>query len=167
MKNLIKLSVVLILISCGTPTKQTENLKTTEKMELFKAGKNKITFESEEIELVGNLYLPSNYEDGKSYPGIIVGGSWTTVKEQMAGLYAQKLAEEGYATLAFDHRYYGESDGQPRFVELPSAKSEDFINALKYLQSLKVVQANKTGGIGVCARYCKKNQTYSYNFSMI
>ncbi|MEM6736140.1 MAG: dienelactone hydrolase family protein [Bacteroidota bacterium] len=153
MKKLLKLFIALMPIACGTKTekKQPENLKATEKMELFKAGKNEVTFESEGIELVGNLYLPPDYEEGKSYPGIIVGGSWTTVKEQMAGLYAEKLAEEGYIALAFDHRYYGESGGKPRFVELPSAKSEDFMNALKYLQSLKVVQANKIGGMGVCA----------------
>jgi len=50
------------------------------------------------------------------------GGSWTTVKGQMARLYADRLAEEGYATLALDPRYYGESGGVPRFVELPQAK---------------------------------------------
>ncbi len=56
--------------------------------------------------LAGNLYTPENFDGNKKYPTILVGGSWTTVKEQMAGLYAEELAKQGFITLAFDHRYF-------------------------------------------------------------
>ncbi|MEO1050724.1 MAG: nuclear transport factor 2 family protein [Bacteroidota bacterium] len=113
--------------------------------------KKRVAFESNGSQLIGFLNLPPDYEEGKKYPAIVVGGSWTTVKEQMAGLYAEKLAQEGYVTLAFDHRNFGESEGEPRFVEDPDKKTEDFNNAVAYLASLPMVDKEKTGGMGVCA----------------
>ena len=152
MKSITYLMAMLLMVACASTNERNNEKEQTEKMEaIYKPGKNRITFESEGIELVGNLYLPADYKSGKEYPGVIVGGSWTTVKEQMAGLYAEKLAERGYATLAFDHRYYGESGGEPRFVELPQAKTEDFINAANFMNSLSVVKSDNLGGMAVCA----------------
>jgi len=54
----------------------------------------KVNFKSEGLKIVGNLFYPSNYDKGTTYPAIIAVGSWTTVKEQMAGLYAEKFAEK-------------------------------------------------------------------------
>ncbi|MCG8327645.1 MAG: alpha/beta fold hydrolase [Chitinophagales bacterium] len=111
----------------------------------------KINFSSEGAELVGNLYYPKNYDPAQAYPAIIVSGSWTTVKEQMAGLYAEKLAEEGFITLAFDFRNFGESEGEPRFYESPTLKKVDIKNAVSYLESLSEVDNSKIGAFGVCA----------------
>lgn len=111
----------------------------------------KITFKSEGLNLVGNLYYPADYNENKAYPAIIVSGSWTTVKEQMAGLYAQKLAEEGFISLAFDFRNFGESEGAARFYENPTLKKEDLKNAVSYLESLAAVDNSKIGAFGVCA----------------
>ena len=152
MKTSISLFVALILlISCnhqtGTGSGRSGNAVSVE----LNPGKNRITFESEGETLVGDLYLPRTYKNGDKLPGIIVGGSWTTVKEQMAGLYAEKLAEKGFAALAFDHRFYGESGGEPRYVENPEAKTEDFINAVRYLKSLPVISSEKIGGMAICA----------------
>ncbi|HCF27007.1 MAG TPA: lysophospholipase [Cyanobacteria bacterium UBA11049] len=101
------------------------------------------------MKLVGNLYLPSNYKAGGKLPAIVVTGTWITVKEQMAGLYAKKLAEDGFATLAFDCRYYGESSGEPRQYESPRAKIQDIKNAITYLL-LPVVDKSRIGGLGIC-----------------
>lgn len=111
----------------------------------------RINFESEGLNLVGNLYYPSDYEVGKTYPAIIVAGSWTTVKEQMAGLYAEKIAEGGYITLAFDFRNFGESEGEPRFWENPTMKVQDIKNAVDYLQKLPEVDNQRIGTFAVCA----------------
>lgn len=111
----------------------------------------KINFSSEGAELVGNLYYPKNYDPAEAYPAIIVSGSWTTVKEQMAGLYAEKLAEEGFITLAFDFRNFGESEGEPRFYESPALKKVDIKHAVSYLESLSEVDNAKIGALGVCA----------------
>ncbi len=117
----------------------------------FKPGANKVTFQSEGVKMVGNLYLPASYKSGDKLPAVVVTGSWTSVKEQMAGLYAQKLAEQGLATLAFDFRFYGESGGQPRQYESPEKKIQDIKNAVTYLQSLPMIDTNRIGGLAVCA----------------
>lgn len=113
--------------------------------------KQSISFKSEGLTIKGNLFLPVNYKEGESYPAIVVSGSWTTVKEQMAGLYAQKFAEQGFVTLAFDFRNYGESEGEPRFWENPTMKVQDIKNAVTFLQSRPEVKADQIGAFAVCA----------------
>ena len=110
-----------------------------------------IHFKSEGLNLIGNLYYPSNFEEGKTYPTIVSSGSWTTVKEQMAGLYAKRFAENGFITLAFDFRNYGESEGVPRAWENPEMKIQDIKNAVAYLKTLPEVDSNNIGAFGVCA----------------
>ena len=59
--------------------------------------------------MVGNLFLP----EGDEPAGVVVAvGPLTSVKEQAAGAYARAMAERGYAALAFDYRYFGESGGR-------------------------------------------------------
>jgi len=111
----------------------------------------KVKFESEGLTLTGNLYYPDNFEEGKSYPAIVVSGSWTTVKEQMAGTYAKELSSKGFITLAFDFRNFGESEGEPRFYESPDQKKEDIKNAITFLATLPEVDKNAIGLFGVCA----------------
>ena len=111
----------------------------------------KVKFQSEGLTLEGDVYLPANFGASKKYPAIVVSGSWTTVKEQMAGLYARRLAKEGFITLAFDFRNFGESEGQPRFYENPSMKKVDIENAVSFLNTLPEVDGSKIGAFGVCA----------------
>jgi hypothetical protein len=73
------------------------------------------------------------------------------VKEQMSGLYAQKLAEQGFAALAFDFRFFGESGGEPRQYESPQAKILDIKNAAAFLQSVPAIDRDRIGGLAVCA----------------
>ena len=113
--------------------------------------KQKIKFNSDGLVLVGNLYTPENFDQTKKYPAILVGGSWTTVKEQMSGLYAEELARQGFITLAIDPRYFGESEGQPRFWENPAAKIADFTNAVTYFQTVQGVDTNNIFLASVCA----------------
>lgn len=131
---------VILLQSIKAQVKNDKNIK----ME-------RINFKSEGLNIVGNLYYPANYKKGESYPAIIVAGSWTTVKEQMSGLYADRFAKEGFISLAFDFRNYGESEGEPRFWENPTMKVQDIINAVTYLQTLPEVNNDKIGTFAVCA----------------
>ena len=118
---------------------------------ITKANIRKVEFKSEGLVLVGNLHLPQTFDDKKTYKAIVVTGSWTTVKEQMADLYATKLANVGFITLSFDFRNYGESEGQPRNYENPQMKAQDIINAVEFLKTLKFVDAKNIGGLAVCA----------------
>lgn len=154
MKEILKLTGLILLVitlhNCKTgKTKKDQVVKT--KSIIKNKPMKKINFKSEGLNLVGNLYYPENFEEGKEYPAIVCAGSWTTVKEQMAGLYASKLAKKGFITLAFDFRNYGESEGEPRSWENPSMKIQDIKNAVNYLQTLKEIDANNIGVFGVCA----------------
>ncbi|MDC8004280.1 nuclear transport factor 2 family protein [Aureisphaera galaxeae] len=111
----------------------------------------KVNFKSEGLNIVGNLYYPANYEEGKQYPTIVCSGSWTTVKEQMAGLYAERFAQNGFITLAFDFRNFGESEGVPRSWENPEMKIQDINNAIEYIKTLPEVDNTNIGAFGVCA----------------
>ncbi|MBL8131902.1 MAG: alpha/beta hydrolase [Anaerolineae bacterium] len=115
------------------------------------SGKNDVTFESEGVTLKGNLFLPTDFDPARQYPIILVTGSWTTVKEQMANLYASRMAAEGIPALTFDFRHWGESGGAPRQYEYPPDKIQDILNAVTFAQTLPFVDAERIGGLGVCA----------------
>lgn len=102
-----------------------------------------VEFHSGGNRLIGTLYNGA----AADAPAILVTGSWTTVKEQMAGLYARKLAEKGFRALAFDFAMFGESEGEPRERESPSAKIDDIEAASRWLVS----QGGPVGGLAVCA----------------
>lgn len=110
-----------------------------------------VTFESQGEVLVGDLYLPDDYVEGQALPGVVVTGSWTSVKEQMAGLYAEALADRGFAALAFDFRNFGESGGAVRALESPEMKIEDITAAAEFLPTLPEVAEGQVGGLAVCA----------------
>ena len=145
-----KLILPLLLVALAACTK-TEQNSSTQPNPINHPTMKKVSFQSEGLNLVGHLYYPADYVQGEQYPAIIASGSWTTVKEQMAGLYAEKLAEQGFITLAFDFRNYGESEGQPRTYENPAMKVQDIQNAVSFLQSLPEVDGSKIGAMGICA----------------
>lgn len=117
----------------------------------YTPGANRVTFQSEGEKMVGVLYLPKSYKSGNKMPTVIVTGAWTTVKEQMPTVYAQRLADRGFASFVFDFRYWGESGGAPRQYESPNAKIKDIRNAAAFLKSLPVVDGDRIGGLGICA----------------
>jgi dienelactone hydrolase len=111
----------------------------------------KVTFASNNQTLVGNLYLPDDYQEETKLPGVVVTGAWTTVKEQMPATYAKEMADRGYAVLAFDFRNWGESGGKERQLENPTNKTQDIIAAANYLTKRPEVDENKIAGLGICA----------------
>ena len=134
-----------LITAPGTPVMTVEN----------GVKKQKVTFPNRFlIDIVGDLYFPANYDSTKRYPTLIVGHPFGGVKEQTSGLYARKLAESGYVTLAFDASYYGESGGYPRRIESPEIRVEDFSAAIDFLSNHLAVDADKIGVIGICGGGC-------------
>jgi uncharacterized protein len=111
--------------------------------------KQKITFESEGLKLVGNLFRPQNAEQEISLPAVLVAGAMTGVKEQVAGNYAERIAKGGFVTLALDHRHFGESEGEPRQHEDPAKKMEDFKNAVSFMSTIKGIDRERIGACGI------------------
>ncbi|MCU0546316.1 MAG: alpha/beta fold hydrolase [Oscillatoriaceae cyanobacterium Prado104] len=134
-----------------TPPSQSLNTTIASNRSALKPGINRVTFQSESETVVGNLYLPANYKSGDKLPTVIVTGAWMTIKEQMPGIYAQKLADRGFAALAFDFRSWGESGGKLRSFESPTVKIADIKNAVSFLQTVDAVDANRIAGLGICA----------------
>jgi fermentation-respiration switch protein FrsA (DUF1100 family) len=109
--------------------------------------KTRFTFESEGETVVGNLFLP----EGAEPAGIVVAvGPLTSVKEQATGTYARAMADRGYAALAFDYRYFGESGGRPRQFENPDANIEDIKNAATALFADDRLKDAPLFGLGIC-----------------
>ncbi len=112
----------------------------------------KVSFlRSNNIVLVGNLFLPRDFEADKKYPTILSVHPAGSVKEQSSGLYAHLLAEKGFVTLSFDAAYAGESGGVPHYVEAPYERIEDIRYAIDYLVTLPFVDEQKIGALGLCA----------------
>ncbi len=100
------------------------------------------------ITLAGDLYLPKKYE-GK-LAAIAVAGPFGAVKEQAAGLYAEELASRGFAALAFDPSFIGESGGEVRNVASPDINTEDFSAAVDFLSAQDFIDPEKIGILGIC-----------------
>lgn len=101
------------------------------------------------LTLSGDLYLPKN-SGSTPLAALAISGPFGAVKEQSSGLYANTMAERGFAVLAFDPSYTGESSGEPRHVASPDINTEDFSAAIDFLGLLKNVDRNKIGIIGIC-----------------
>lgn len=110
----------------------------------------KVTFKNRYgITLAADLYLPKNRGD-RRLPALAISGPFGAVKEQSSGLYAQTMAERGYATLAFDPSYTGESGGEPRHTASPDINTEDFSAAVDFLGLHAAVDRHRIGLIGIC-----------------
>ena len=88
---------------------------------------------------------------GSRQIGVIVTGSWLTVKEQMPLFYARRLAALGYAAFVFDFAGFGESGGEPRQAEIPTRKMADLHAAAELLSTLAFIERGNVGLVAICA----------------
>lgn len=102
------------------------------------------------LKIAANVYTPANYDVNKKYPAIVVAHPNGGVKEQVAGLYAQILAENGYITIAADASYQGASEGKPRNVDKPQYRTEDIHGMADYISTFAGVDTNRMGALGIC-----------------
>jgi fermentation-respiration switch protein FrsA (DUF1100 family) len=102
------------------------------------------------MDVAGNLHAPNPLNRGSTYAAIIVGHPMGAVKEQSANLYAAKMAEQGFVTLAIDLPFWGESEGRPRNLVSPDLYAEAFSAAVDYLGTQAFVNRERIGVIGVC-----------------
>lgn len=103
-----------------------------------------------QMNVVGTLYRPQGLDRGSRAPAIIVGHPMGAVKEQSAQLYAQKLAEQGFVTLAIDLPFWGESDGEPRNLVAPELYVEAFSASVDYLGTRDFIDRDRIGVLGIC-----------------
>ncbi|MBR4561494.1 MAG: alpha/beta hydrolase [Bacteroidales bacterium] len=159
-KIIILAAAALLMAACSNKqeTKNNDNMKqelnlTQEWDKVFplsdKVRHRKVTFETQYgLTLAADLYTPKD-ANGK-LAAIAVSGPFGAVKEQSSGLYAMKMAERGFVTLAFDPSYTGESSGEPRRTASPDINTEDFMAAVDFLSQLDNVDPGRIGIIGIC-----------------
>lgn len=109
-----------------------------------------VSYKLKGIDISANVYTPADYNPAKSYPAVVVAHPNGGVKEQVAGLYAQRLAESGYITIAADASYQGASGGEPRNVDKPANRINDIRGMADFITQYEGVDAENLGVLGVC-----------------
>jgi len=109
-----------------------------------------VTYKLNGLDIAANVYTPANYDPQRMYPAVVVAHPNGGVKEQVSGLYAQRLAEQGYITIAMDAAYQGASGGQPRNVDSPVYRTEDIHGAADFITRYAGVDATRLGLLGIC-----------------
>jgi uncharacterized protein len=109
-----------------------------------------VTYTLNGIDIAANIYTPANYDPSKKYPAVVVAHPNGGVKEQVAGLYAQRLAENGYIAIAADAAYQGASGGQPRNVDKPAFRIEDIRGMADFITRYAGVDAGRLALLGIC-----------------
>lgn len=111
-----------------------------------------ISYPLRDLKIAANIYVPADYkkENENQYPAVVVAHPNGGVKEQVAGLYAQHLAEIGYIALAMDASYQGRSSGMPRNTDTPANRIEDIHRAADIIATIPGVDADRIGILGIC-----------------
>lgn len=111
----------------------------------------KVAFKSQyQMTISGNLFIPRDADRSARHPAIVVGHPMGAVKEQSATLYATRMAEHGFVTVAIDLPFWGESEGAPRNLVSPDIYAEAFSAAVDMLGTRPFVDRGRIGAIGIC-----------------
>ena len=109
-----------------------------------------VSYKLNGVDIAANVYTPAHYDTSKKYPAVVVAHPNGGIKEQTAGLYAQRLADAGYITIAADAMFQGASGGEPRHTDKPVYRIEDIRGMADFISHYPGVDANRLGVLGIC-----------------
>jgi len=105
---------------------------------------------SSEGHLLHGTFFRTSESLSERAPCVLVTGSWLNVKEQIATTWARALAERGLNTFVFDFTGWGESGGESRNLEMPTAKVRDMMQAVEHVSSMSFAGASRRTACRVC-----------------
>ncbi len=109
-----------------------------------------VTYILNGLKIAANVYTTAGYAADGPHPAVVVPQPTGGVKEQVAGLYAQRLAEAGYVAIAADAAYQGASEGLPRSTDRPQFRTEDIHGMVDFISAFPGVDAGRVGALGIC-----------------
>ena len=104
-----------------------------------------VTFLSEGLNCAGWLYVPDDLHDRENRPAIVMAHGFSALKEMHLDNFAQKFEEAGFVVLAFDYRYFGDSEGEPRGHLIPAEQHQDYKNAITWISLRTEVDPDRIG----------------------
>mgnify|MGYP005775537345 CR=1 FL=1 len=109
-----------------------------------------VTYTLHGVDIAANVYTPADYDASRNYPAVVVAHPNGGTKEQVAGLFAQRLAENGFITIAADAAFQGASGGEPRHTDKPYYREEDIHGMVDYISQYPGVDKHRIGVLGIC-----------------
>jgi dipeptidyl aminopeptidase/acylaminoacyl peptidase len=109
--------------------------------------KRAVTFYSEGVKLVGDVYVPDGLPAGERRAGIVLCHGYTGVKDLYLPDNARVLNAAGYVAMTFDYKGWGDSEGA-RSRLAPYSRVADVEAALTFLGTVPEVDPERLGLYG-------------------
>jgi fermentation-respiration switch protein FrsA (DUF1100 family) len=150
MSDQVRIRPLMQEIQQGSDPRYFEAQDPSNRLQADPSRRERVTYKSQGLDVAGHLYRPAGVPGGERAPAVVMPGPITSVKEETVPHYAERLADAGYAVLAFDPRHLGESEGEPRGLYDPSLVIQDTISGVRYLLTREDVDPDRVGLVGIC-----------------
>jgi len=106
--------------------------------------KREVSFYSEGCKIIGDLFLPDDAADGSRLPVIILCHGFSGIREILLPPYAEAFARQGFVSLIFDYRGFGDSEGE-RGRLIPAEQAVDIRNAMTFMETVPEADSSRMG----------------------
>lgn len=101
-----------------------------------------LRFRSDDEECAATLYRPDDPAEDDT-PCVVMGNGFSLTRHDGLPSFAERFADTGIATLTFDFRHLGDSDGEPRQLVDYQRQRADLAAAIDFARSLEGIDADR------------------------